>query len=196
MIDVRSSVVVSEEPEISDEALVERIRGRDAAALECLYDRHARQAFAVAWRMVGSREVAEEVTQDAFLSVWRQAATYNVGAGRVRPWLMSIVHHRAIDRLRRVRERRPTAQLDEAWMKAADCDVFGEVYRNVQREEIRAALARLPDEQRRAVELAYFSASSFVEIAEITGVPVGTVKSRVRLALAKLEALVPREIAT
>ena len=179
----------------TDEAILDRIRLGDTAALEELYDRYAAQAFALARRVLNSREVAEEVTQDAFMSVWRQAATYNAGVGRVKPWLLSIVHHRAIDRVRRVRERQPTAQLDEAWMKAAENDVFGDVYRGVQRAHIQRALMALPDGQREAVELVYFGGYSFREIAEATGAPEGTVKSRVRLALAKLRELVPQEIA-
>lgn len=135
--------------ELTDEMILTRIRDRDTAALEELYDRYARQAFALAYRMLGSREVAEEVTQDAFMSVWRQAATYNAGVGRVKPWLLSIVHHRAIDRVRRVRERQPTAQLDEAWMKTSETDVFRDVYRGVQRAHIQRALLDLPRDSAR-----------------------------------------------
>jgi RNA polymerase sigma-70 factor (ECF subfamily) len=187
-------VSVTDATEVSDEQLLDQIREREVGALDELYERYNRQAFALAYRMVSNREVAEEVIQDAFMSVWRQAATYNAGVGRVRPWLLSIVHHRAIDRMRRVKERQPTAQLDEAWMKPADADVFGDVYRGVQREHIRRALAQLPDEQRQAIDLAYFNGNTFVEIAEMTDVPVGTVKSRVRLALAKLKSLLDEEL--
>lgn len=181
--------------DIADTDLLERIRDRDAGALSELYERYSRQAFALAYRMVTSREVAEEVTQDAFLSVWRQAGTYNAGVGRVRPWLLSIVHHRAIDRLRRTRDRMTAASLDEAWMTASGADVFGEVYAGLQRDQIRTALAQLPSEQRLAIDLAYFNGNTFVEIAEMTGVPVGTVKSRVRLGLGKLKKLLDAEVA-
>lgn len=183
----------TESPEIADEALLERIQSREVAALDELYERYKRPAFALAYRMVSSREVAEEVTQDAFMSVWRQAATYNVRAGKVRPWLLSIVHHRAVDRLRRTRDRQPTASLDEAWMKASGADTFRDVYRGIQREKIVSALMELPDEQRQAVNLAYFNGNTFTEIAEMTNVPVGTVKSRVRLALGKLKTLLDSE---
>lgn len=181
--------------ELSDEILLDRIRQRREGALDTLYERYSRQAFALAYRVVSSREVAEEVTQDAFLSVWKQATTYNVAVGRVRPWLLSIVHHRAIDRLRRTRDRQPAAQLDEAWMKPSTADVFSDVYRGVQQDAIRGALAQLPGEQRRAVELAYFNGNTFNEIAAMSDVPVGTVKSRVRLALAKLQRLLDPDLA-
>jgi RNA polymerase sigma-70 factor, ECF subfamily len=177
-----------EPPELKDESLLERIREGDLESLEELYERYNRQAFALAYRMLSNRETAEEVTQDAFLSVWRQAATYRAGVGAARPWLLSIVHHRAVDRLRRTRERQPAVSLDEAWMKPSGSDVFSDVYRGLQREQIRQALAQLPDEQRVAIDLAYFHGTTYVEIAEMTDVPVGTVKSRVRLGLEKLKS--------
>ena len=195
MIDL-AAAVLERESIVSDEALLSRMRARDVAALDELYERYHRQAFALAYRMVANREVAEEVTQDAFLSIWKQAATYDTGVGRVRPWLFSIVHHRAIDRLRRVRERQPWASLDEAWMKASSADVFRDVYQGVRREQIRAALAQLPDEQRQAIDLAYFGGRTFMEISEMTGVAAGTVKSRVRLGLHKLRGLLDAELAS
>ena len=180
---------------ISDEDLLDRICGQDVEALAELYDRNGGHAFALAYRILSDRGMAEEVTQDAFLSVWRQAATYRSSAGRVRPWLLAIVHHRSIDRTRRVRDRQPHAALDEAWMVPADADVFADVYRGVQRGQIRDALAALPEEQRTAINLAYFHGNTFSEIAEMTGVPSGTVKSRVRLGLSKLRVLLDRELA-
>lgn len=173
-------------PEVTDEELLTRIRDRDLDALGALYDRYAGQAFGLAQRMLRNRETAEEVTQDAFMSVWRQAETYRPSVGKVRPWLLSIVHHRAIDRMRRAGDRRRTASLDEAWMRAAPSDTYTEALRAVQQEEVRRWMARLPADQRRAIHLAYFDGNTFVEIAQMTGVPVGTVKSRVRLGLAKL----------
>ena len=180
---------------VNDEDLLERICERDVEALAELYDRYGGQAFALAYRILSDRGMAEEVTQDAFLSVWRQAATYRSSAGRVRPWLLAIVHHRAIDRTRRVRERHPQAALDEAWMVPAGGDVFADVYRGVQRRHILEALAALPAEQRAAINLAYFQGNTFAEIADMTGVPAGTVKSRVRLGIAKLRSLLDEELA-
>ena len=174
---------------LTDEELLERIRDRDLDALGALHDRYSGQVFGLAQRMLRNRESAEEVTQDAFMSVWRQAQTYRPSVGKVRPWLLSIVHHRAIDRIRRVGERRQNVPLDEAWMRAAPADTFDEALRAVQHEEVRRWMARLPADQRRAIDLAYFDGNTFVEIAEMTGVPVGTVKSRVRLGLAKLRGM-------
>jgi RNA polymerase sigma-70 factor (ECF subfamily) len=182
------------EPDITDEQLLAQLCDRDVAALEALYDRYSRQAFGLAYKVLGDRGMAEEVTQDAFMSVWRQAATYRPNAGRVRPWLLAIVHHRAIDRTRRIRERQPLATLDDAWMVHAGADVFRDAYRGVQRDAIRAALAQLPDEQRIAVDLLYFRGHTFSEIAELTGVAAGTAKSRVRLGLAKLKLLLDEEL--
>lgn len=179
----------------TDEELLERIRVRNVDALEALYDRHSKAAFALAYRILGNREIAEEVTQDAFMSVWRQAATYKPGMGKVRPWLLSIAHHRAIDRTRRVADRNAGVSLDEAWMKPSADDVFGEVYQGLQREQIKQALAELPLEQRTAINLAYFNGNTYVEIAEMMDVPVGTVKSRVRLGLEKLKHLLDVEMA-
>lgn len=172
--------------ESSDETLLHRIRDRDLDALGALYDRYSGQAFALARRMLRDRESAEEVVQDAFMSVWRQAQTYNPGLGRVKPWLLSIVHHRAIDRLRRTQGKPVPAYLDDAWMTAAPSDTAAEAIQNVDRGEIRAYVRALPHDQRKAIELSYFAGHTFVEIARMTGVPVGTVKSRVRLGLGKL----------
>jgi RNA polymerase sigma-70 factor (ECF subfamily) len=136
--------------------------------------------------MLRDRETAEEVVQDAFLSVWRQAQTYNPGVGRVKPWLMSIVHHRAIDRIRRTQGKAAPVYLEEAWMMADPSDPASEALRNLDRDQIRGFVQALPPDQRHAIELSYFRGHTFVEVARITGVPVGTVKSRVRLGLGKL----------
>jgi RNA polymerase sigma-70 factor (ECF subfamily) len=189
------SLLPSIEAGIDDETLFEKIQGRDAGAFDVLYERYGRQAFALAYHMVSSREVAEEVTQDAFLSAWRQASTYNGRVGLVRPWLLSIVHHRAIDRLRRSRDRQPAASLDEAWMMPSTVDVFRDVYVRLRREQIDGAMLRLPPEQRQAINLSYFRGNTFAEISEMIGVPVGTVKSRVRLAIEKLKHLLDADIA-
>ncbi|HZP57147.1 MAG TPA: sigma-70 family RNA polymerase sigma factor [Dehalococcoidia bacterium] len=183
-------------PALSDEDLLRDVAAGDVEALEALYDRYSRQAFALALRMLHEREAAEEVTQDAFVSVWRQAGTYRERSGRVRPWLFAIVHHRAIDRIRRARGDGATTALDDAWMRASDADVFGDAYRNVQREQVRAAMQALPEEQRAAVEMLYFGGMTFAEIAERTGAPAGTVKSRVRLGLRKLRDMLDEELAT
>lgn len=179
---------------VSDEDLLEGIRRRDVGALEQLYDRYRSHAFALAYRIAGNREAAEEVLQDAFMSVWKQGATYQERLGKVRPWLLSIVHHRAIDYVRSPSARRSNVALEEAWMRPSDHDVFRDAYGALRREQIVQALAQLPDEQRQAVEMAYFQGLVFTDIAANVGVPVGTVKSRVRLALGKLRQLLDEEL--
>ncbi len=182
--------------EPTDEELLAGISSGDVEALGALYDRHSRRAFTLAYRMLANMETAEEVVQDAFLSIWRHAGTYDGRVGLARPWLLSIVHNRAIDRLRRPVNRQKTTQLDEAWMLAADVDVFADVYGALRGDEIRRAVSRLPEDQRAAIELAYFKGLTFVEIAKIVKSPVGTVKSRVRLGLARLRHSLDREIAS
>ena len=140
----------------------------------------------LAYRIVGSRESAEEIVQESFLTVWRLSSSYHVERGRVRDWLLQIVRNRCIDRLRRERgfgtvseldPAIPDRQLPEAWAVASQSEL---------REEVSAAMALLPAEQREAVDLAYFSGLSQQEIAERTGAPLGTVKGRMRLAMDKL----------
>ncbi len=176
----------------TNEDLLVRMRSHELDALEALYDRYKSFAFALAYKIVGGRETAEEVVQDAFMSVWKQAQTYEPGVGRVRPWLLSIVRNRAIDSLRRVRGKQ-TASLDEAWMVPSDDDIFRDVYGGLQRDQILKALDALPNEQRQAIEMAYFQGRSFTEMAEDTNTPAGTWKSRVRLAVGKLRQLLDEE---
>jgi len=169
-----------------DEHLLARLQLGDMAALELLYDRYAGQAFALATRIVANAQAAEEVTQDAFMSAWRQARTYDASLGRVRPWLLSIVRNRAIDHLRRQRKHRAATVLDEAWMTQAPDDAFADAVRNLGRRELRELLQQLPPAQRHAIGLIYLQGYTSAEIAQAMRVPVGTVKSRVRLGLARL----------
>lgn len=163
-----------------------RVQQRDASALEIMYERHHRLALGLAYRIVGSRETAEDIVQESFLAVWRQADSYHADRGRVRDWLLQIVRNRGIDRLRRARGVGVSAELDpampdqrlpEAWEVASQHEVH---------TEIQMAMAQLPAEQREAIDLAYFGGLSQQEIAERTGAPLGTVKGRMRLAMEKL----------
>ena len=162
----------------------------DGAALGALYDRHSRQAFAVAYRIVQSPEVAEEVVQDAFLALWRRADRYAPGRGDVRGWLLAIVRNRAIDQLRaqQARPRRAVGDHDLAGLLADPGDTEKTALAAVEASAVRAAVARLSPVQRRAVELAYFAGLSYPEVAQTMGAPLGTVKSRMRLALTSLRA--------
>ena len=174
-----------------DARLAERIRAGQAEALGELYDRYASTALATALRVVGSREEAEDVVHEAFVAVWRKIDRFDAERGALRAWLMTVVRNRAIDR---VRARRPRMDLDDAdersLLRTGPNPTWEAALARASASEIQAALASLPDEQRKAVELAYFEGYTYREVAELTGVPPGTANGRLRLALAKLrEAL-------
>jgi RNA polymerase sigma-70 factor (ECF subfamily) len=174
----------------SDDALLDAIRRRDETAIAALYDRYGRLAFGLAYRVVGERNAAEDVVQEAFLSIWRRAASFETTRGSVRTWVLSIVHHRAIDRLRGTAGRtRQDAPLDDFERTLASDDPWREVSLVLQRETLQKAIATLPDPQRQAVELAYFDGYTQQEIAAKMDVPVGTVKGRLRLAMQRLRSL-------
>jgi RNA polymerase sigma-70 factor (ECF subfamily) len=180
--------VRTDDQPVSDEALLAQLQGRDEAALGVLYDRHGRLAFSLAYRIVGDPETAEEVVQEAFLTVWRRAETYRPERGAVRSWLLTVVRNRAIDAVRGRAATTPTVPVDDLPLVALDSPE-AEAIRAVEGRVVREALAELPPEQREVVELAYFGGLSYPEVAERTGVPLGTVKSRMRLALERLRAL-------
>ena len=181
---------------MSDDALgdarrADRIRGGDAAALGELYDRHAAAALAVAMRVVGGRAEAEDVVHDAFVAVWRKIDRFDAQRGSLRAWLLTVVRNRAIDR---VRARRTAVDVDDAddrsLLRTGPNPTWEAALDRAAANDLRRAMEALPDEQRRAVELAYFEGYTYREVAEITGVPPGTANGRLRLALAKLrEAL-------
>ena len=173
---------------LADEDLMQLVRRGDAEAFEVVYERHATVAFSLAHRMAQSRNAAEEVVQEAFLSLWRSGARYDRARGSVRTWILGIVHNRAIDALRRstVHDRRRASDdgLEERFAAAERTDV--EVARRDEARELRDALATLPDEQGRVIELAYFGGYSHSEIASMLGTPIGTVNGRMRLGLQKM----------
>jgi len=168
-----------------DDALLAALAARDLGALATLYYRYGRLAYSLAYRILGEGEAAEDVVQDAFLSAWRGAGSYRRDRGNPRAWLMSIVHHRAVDVLRRKTTFRP-APLEAAAERASDDDTAEAATRNVEHQTVRAALEGLPQAQRRTIELAYFGGYTHVELAELMGVPLGTVKGRMRIGLQKL----------
>ena len=182
--------------ELSDEALINAITEEAEWAMEPLYERYNRVLYSLAYRMVADHQVAEDLLQEAFLSVWRRASSYSPQSGAVRSWLLSIVHHRTIDYLRTVRRRAGLKEV--AWEeieqdeRIAFPDVWEEALRSVQSGQLRAALMNIPSEQRMVIELAYFQGWTHSEIAEGCEIPLGTVKARMRLGLSHLRVLLAR----
>ena len=168
---------------------MERLASGDLGALDQLYEHYGAMSFSIAYRITGDRSAAEDVVQEAFLGAWRNAGRYSGARGSVRTWLLSIVHHRAIDAVRR---RRPTSELPEGDAGLPDTltlpDTWTEVVVGLDRAAIRGAIGQLSAVQREAIELAYFNGLTQTEIAERTGVPLGTVKGRLRLGLQSLRA--------
>jgi RNA polymerase sigma-70 factor, ECF subfamily len=186
-----------EPAERDDDALLAAIQARDHDALAELYDRYGRLAFGLAYRLLGERGLAEDVVQEAFLNVWRRAAGFEVGRGSARSWLMSIVHNLAIDRRRgRQRYTWTDVALDDVagMLEAEDDDAFAIVSQSIEAERVQSALQLLPDEQRQAIAMAYFSGLTQQEIAEQTGSPLGTVKSRMRLGLRRMRVMLGEEV--
>jgi RNA polymerase sigma-70 factor (ECF subfamily) len=179
---------------LDDGALIARVADGDLRAFETLYDRYRAQAFGLAVRLTGRRGTAEEVTQDAFLSLWRKASHYDPRRGSVGPWLLTFVRHRAIDSLRSGARRERTVELDSAAERLEAPDRTDDVVEG--REESRDArrlVKELPADQRQVIELAYFGGMTQGEIAAKVGIPLGTVKGRSRLALEKLRRSVATE---
>jgi RNA polymerase sigma-70 factor (ECF subfamily) len=178
------------DPGADDDELIAAVARGEHPALLALYDRHGRVAYGLAYRVLGDAGAAEEAVQDAFLRVWQRAASFDPARGAVRSWLLTIVHHRAIDLLRR-RASAPAviAGLDEIAERPATTDTWRVVAGHLERERVRAALAALPGEQRRAIEMAYFEGLTHREIAAQEGLPLGTVKGRLRLGLQRLHGL-------
>ena len=174
--------------DLADEDLMACFQDGDARAFEAVFDRHAAVAFSLAYRICGRRAIAEDIVQESFLSLWRSGARYDRTRGSVRSWILSTVHNRAIDSFRKERltsnrnlseeglvERMPSPQRTEAEFERRD-----------DARQVRAALTTLPEEQRRVIELAYFGGFSHTQIADLLGLPAGTVKGRMRLGLTKM----------
>ena len=169
----------------ADRDVLGRVAAGELNALEELYDRYKTMAYSIAYRITNDPTLAEDVVQEAFLGAWRNATRYIEGRASVKTWLLSIVHHRAIDAVRR---RRPTTELPDPTEAAVPAaltmpDVWAEVSASLDGDTVRDALAGLSDVQRQAIEMAYFGGLTQLEIAERTGTPLGTVKSRMRLGL-------------
>jgi RNA polymerase sigma-70 factor (ECF subfamily) len=178
----------------ADGDLLVGVKAGDAAAFALLYDRHSRAAYGLAHRILGEATAAEDVVQEAFLTVWRQAATYGPERGTVRAWLLAIVHHRAIDHVRRrsYREERLLA-LDAVADPPDSADTWEQARQSVEGQHVREALEHLPPDQRRSITLAYFGGYTHDEIARLLGVPLGTVKGRLRIGLQKMRGYLDKQ---
>ena len=173
---------------LADEELMLLVQRGDVRAFEAIYDRHGTAAFSLAYRIAGNRTAAEDIVQEAFLAVWRSAVRYDTGRGSVRSWLLSVVHNRAIDWLRRsIARDRLRADADGIEEREAAPELTDvEAFRRQEAATLRKALERLPADQLRVVELAYYGGFTHAQIADVLGMPLGTVKGRMRLALDKM----------
>lgn len=174
---------------LADEELMPLIGGKDPEAFGVFYDRHGGVAYSLAYRIVGERGTAEDVTQEAFLSIWRSGARFDRTRGSVRSWMLSIVRNRAIDSLRASAGKAPRLTLDDDSIleqRPAEELTEDEAIRHETATEVRGALDQLPGEQSKVIELAYFGGFSQSEIARMLGLPLGTVKGRMRLGLEKI----------
>jgi RNA polymerase sigma-70 factor, ECF subfamily len=173
---------------LADEELMHLVAAGNPEAFEVIYDRHGGAAFSLAYRMVGDRVTAEDISQEAFLSIWRSRVRYSRDRGSVRTWVLGIVHHRAIDALRRnlVHERRRSSAEGLEERREAPERTEAEVVRREEARSVRNALEALPEPQCRVIELAYFGGFTHSQIASMLELPIGTVKGRMRLGLEKM----------
>jgi RNA polymerase sigma-70 factor (ECF subfamily) len=174
---------------LADEELMPLIGAKDPGAFEVFYDRHGGVAFSLAYRIVGERGAAEDVVQEAFISIWRSGARYDQARGSVRSWMLGIVRNRGIDFLRSKAGRAPKLDFDDDAVlehRPADELTDTEALRRETAREVRGVLDELPGDQSKVIQLAYFGGFSHSEIASMLGVPLGTVKGRMRLGLEKI----------
>jgi RNA polymerase sigma factor (sigma-70 family) len=172
---------------LSDEALVALVARGEEDGLAVLYDRYGHTAYGLALRVVRDPGLAEDVVQEAFLSLWRTAARFVPERARAATWILTLVHRRAVDLVRREDRRR--AEPIESAPEAADAAAAEAPWLQLERERVQAALARLPDRQREAIELAYYGGFTQAELADRLGEPLGTIKSRMFAGLARLSEL-------
>ena len=173
----------------SDDRVLTLLSEERPEAMEVLYDRYGGLAYSLAYRVLQDSAAAEDVVQEAFLSIWRRAETYRPERGSLRTWLCSIVHHRALDRLRgRAGRARSDVPLEAQHAGADIPDTWETVSLEIERDHVRSALVELPADQRQTIELAYYGGYSQSEISGLLGVPLGTVKGRTRAALRRLRS--------
>ena len=174
---------------LSDEALVALAARSEQSALAELYDRFGRPAYGLALRILRDESLAEDAVQDAFLAVWRTAPRFLPERGKASTWILTLVHRRAVDLVRREERRRTDALDPETEPGDRSPPVDEEAWLRLQRERVQGALRQLPDQQREAIELAYYGGFTQSELADRLGQPLGTIKSRMFLGLGRLREL-------
>lgn len=176
---------------------MELVREGDARAFEVVFERHGGVAFSLAYRMCGSRSRAEDVVQEAFLSLWRSGARYDRARGSVRSWILRVVHNSAVDAFRHESAKQSRNVHDDGLAEQLPAPELTdvEVERRDDADRVRGAMQTLPEDQRQVIELAYFGSFTHAEIAEMLGLPAGTVKGRMRLGLTKLRIALGPETA-
>jgi len=183
---------------LADEDLMPLLGSKDPVAFEVFYDRHGGAAFSLAYRIVGDRQTAEDVTQEALISLWKSGARFDRARGSVRGWTLGIVRNRAIDALRREAGRAPKLSFDpDEILQRRPSEELTEVeaLRRETAREVRGALDDLPDEQSKVIELAFFGGFSHSEIADVLNEPLGTVKGRMRLGMDKIRVTLAEGLA-
>jgi RNA polymerase sigma-70 factor, ECF subfamily len=173
---------------LSDEAVVALTARSDDVALAELYDRYGRAAYGLAFRVLRDDALAEDAVQEAFLAVWRGASRFIPERAKASTWIMTLVHRRAVDLVRR-EERRRADPLPELELESGEPSAADIVWLRLERERVQAALRQLPDQQREAIELAYYGGFTQSELAERLGEPLGTIKSRMFTGLSRLREL-------
>jgi RNA polymerase sigma-70 factor (ECF subfamily) len=181
------TVVTRELAHLSDEALVLLAARSQQGALAELYDRYGRPSYGLALRVLRDEALAEDAVQEAFLAIWRTASRFVPERGKASTWILTLVHRRAVDLVRR-EERRRADTLEHA-PEPSGGTVDEEAWLRLQRERVQVALRQLPDQQREAIELAYYGGFTQSELAERLGQPLGTIKSRMFMGLARLREL-------
>ena len=180
--------------ELTDENLLQLLDVGNEHALGALYDRYGKSAYSLAFRMLGDVHAAEDAVQEAFINIWRRAGLFSNTRGSARTWIMAVVHHRSIDIGRTRRGAAPRElPLELERLPEASTDTWAEVSNTLDGELLRRCLNMIPDDQREAIELAYFGGYTQREISELKGIPLGTVKGRVRIGMAKLRGMLQEQ---
>lgn len=172
---------------VADEMLIEQVVSGDEQALALLYDRYGGMAYSLAYKILTDRTSSEDVVQEVFLTLWRKAQSFDIRRGEVRTWLLTMVHHRCIDVIRRQRGKATLQITPDFNHPASEADgVWNLVVHSLDSEAIQNALTQIPEKQKQVIDLAYFGGYTHSEIAEMLQVPLGTVKARIRMGVEKL----------